>query len=368
MKNDDILSKLINYKTDGDETGINNCLKYVQKILSKFGWKTILLKNNQNGKNNLVAVLNGDLCNINDGLLLAGHIDTVVTDASKWNSNPLKLTCKDSNYYGLGVADMKNFTASVLMNLEEINNLNINKPIVFVLTNDEETIMYSINCVIDYMKQNNIRPRYAIIGEPSNMRIATSNKGFYEFETVINGKAAHSSSPKLGTNAVYMASKLITFIESLTAKYAEFNTTINVGIVNGGTMCNIVPGKCTLRWDVRTFERKNLNNIKAEVNAFLDELVTEYTGASYTNEIVFNIPPFEYQKSEITEGLKESLKTNEFTYSAATEAGFYQELGIDCAIYGCGSIEDCHAINEKINLDDFAKYQKGILKIIASIC
>lgn len=368
MESINVLSKLINYKTDGEEKGINNCLKYVQKTLNKFGWKTTLIKNDENNKNNLIGVLNGELSNINDGLLLAGHIDTVVTDSSKWDTNPFKVITSNNNAYGLGIADMKNFTACILSNLEKINQLNITKPIVFVLTNDEETVMYSINKVVKFLKENKILPKYAIIGEPSDMQIATSNKGFYEFETVINGKAAHSSAPQLGINSVYIMSKLVSFIEQLNEKYAKNGTTINVGIINGGTMCNVVPAKCTIRWDVRTLQKKHLNEINNSVNDYLSNLIKEYDGATFTSEVVFKIPPFEYKKCEITEKLMEILKIKEYQYSAATEAGFYQEIGIDCAILGCGNINDCHAINEKIDINDFTKYQKMLLKIIQEIC
>lgn len=368
MESIDILNKLVSCKTDDDEKGINSCLKYIQKILIKHGWETALIKNKENDKENLIAVLNGDLGNIKEGLLLAGHIDTVSTSVEKWNTNPLKLTREGNNLCGLGVADMKAFTASILSNLDKINQLNIKKPIVFALTNDEETVMYGIDRVVEYMKEKNILPKYAIIGEPSNMIFSTSNKGFYEFETIIHGKACHSSAPSLGVNAIYIMSKLVSFIEALSKKYEKNGTTINVGIINGGKMCNIVADKCNIRWDVRTFIKDDLNKIKEQVAKFLDETIKEYEGATYSSDIVFKIPPFEYKKVDITSKLMQKYKIKEVPYAAATEAGFYQELGMDCIIYGCGDISDCHAINEKINKDDYTKYQKMLLTLIEEIC
>lgn len=368
MEYQSILSKLIAYKTDGDENGINNCLRFVQKTLNKKGWETALVKNYENNKNNLIAVLNGNLNNINDGIILAGHIDTVTTDERNWCSNPFSLTSSNGEYCGLGVADMKNFTAAILANLENISNLNTNKPIMLALTNDEETLMFGIKSVIEFLKQNKIFPKFAIIGEPSNMDFGNSNKGFYEFETVINGKAAHSSEPSVGINAVYIMSKIISFIEKLNKKYINDGTTINVGIINGGTMCNIVPEKCIIRWDVRTLQKKHLNQINNSVIKYLDKLLKDYNGATYTNEIVFKIPPFEYKQNLIVENLKNILEIKEFPYSAATEAGFYQELGINCVIFGCGNIKDCHSVNEKIKIEDFETYQKKLLKIIKEFC
>ena len=363
-----ILNKLISFKTDNNEKEINNCIKYIQNLFNKFGWKTVLLKNNENNKYNLVAILNGDLHNINDGLLLAGHIDTVTTNIDKWQHNPLNLTQVENNLYGLGVADMKAFTSAILSNLEKINKINPTKPVIFALTNDEETVMYGVNKVVEFMKENSICPKYAIIGEPSNSIFSTSNKGFYEFETIINGKACHSSTPQFGTNAIYIVSKLISFLESLSKKYAKKGTTINVGTINGGTMCNVVADKCTIRWDVRTFVKEDLNQIKYDVVKYLKKILKEYNNATYSNEIVFKIPPFEYKQVDITNNLMKKYKIKETSYSASTEAGFYQELGIDCVIFGCGDIKDCHAIDEKINKLEYIEYQNMLLNFINEIC
>lgn len=367
MENDKILTKLISFKTDNNEKGINNCLKYIEKILNEYGWKTVLVKNEENNKYNLISVLNGDLQNINDGLLLAGHIDTVATSTDKWNSDPLKLTIKNNCMYGLGVADMKSFTSALLSNLEKIQQLKLTKPIIFTLTNDEETVMYGINKVISYLKENKILPKYAIIGEPSNKAFSTSNKGFYEFETVIHGKACHSSTPHLGVNAIYLMSKVISTIEGLSKTYAKKGTTINIGTINGGTMCNVVADKCVIRWDVRTFVKDDLHKIEAEVNKKLKQL-TENKGVAYTNEIVFKIPTFEHKQIEKFNYLMQKYKIKETAYSAATEAGFYQELGIDCIIYGCGDIRNCHAINESVKTQEYIDYKKMLLNIIKELC
>ena len=55
-------------------------------------------------------------------------------------------------------------------------------------------------------------------------------------------------------------------------------------------------------------------------------------------------------------------------YDAATEAGFYQELGIDSIIFGCGDIKDAHAANEKIVIQDYKKYCELLMSFIKDIC
>lgn len=368
MDNIEYLKKLIAYKTDDNAEGINDCLDYVKNLLEQEGWETVLLKNDENGKNSLIASYNSPLKNIENGLLLAGHIDTVSTPVDRWSTNPLIATNEKDYLYGLGVADMKSFTSAVLANLPAIKELSLKKPIVIALTNDEETVMKSIIKVCDYLSKQCIRPNYAVIGEPSLMTFSNSNKGFYEFETIIHGVPCHSSNPKLGTNAIYIMSKFITFLEKMASKYESRGTTINVGIINGGKMCNIVADKCTIRWDVRTFKKSDLCNIKKETNCYLNQIMSEYSNATYTNDVVFEIPVFEDKKVEITEQLLKKFDIIEQPYSASTEAGFYQELGIDCIIYGCGDIKDAHSINEKISIKNYNAYCENILEIIKHVC
>ena len=368
MNNIDYLKKLVSFKTDGNEEGINECMTYIKTELELYGWNTKLIKNDENNKYSLIASLNSQLENITNGILLAGHIDTVSTSVNKWASNPWQVIQNNDKLYGLGIADMKSFTGAILSNLENIKNLPIKKPIVLALTNDEETVMYSILKVCEYFKNFNIKPNYSIIGEPSLMTFSNSNKGFYEFETIINGKACHSSSPQLGINAIYIMSKLISYLEALSLEYAKNGTTINVGLINGGKMCNIVADKCDIRWDVRTFKRDDLESITQKVNEYLNFLIKSYNGATYTNEIVFKIPVFEYKNVDITNEFMKKFKVSEKPYDAATEAGFYQELGIDCIIYGCGDIIDAHAIDEKIIISNYNDYCKNILEMVKSIC
>ncbi|MBP3631179.1 MAG: M20/M25/M40 family metallo-hydrolase [Clostridia bacterium] len=120
MKN---LKELVKFRTDGNEEGINDCLNFIKNVLTIKGWKTLLLKNNENKKNNLIAVLNGELKNVKDAIVLAGHIDTVVANQGKWSFDPFTLTESNGNLFGLGVADMKVFTSTILSSLDEIKKL-----------------------------------------------------------------------------------------------------------------------------------------------------------------------------------------------------------------------------------------------------
>ncbi|MCK4834537.1 MAG: M20/M25/M40 family metallo-hydrolase, partial [Gammaproteobacteria bacterium] len=91
------------------------------------------------GKNkaNLIATLGSG----NNGLVLAGHTDTVPYDENRWQVEPFGLTEKDNRFYGLGSCDMKSFFAVIIEALKSIDLNKIKQPLIILATADEETSM-----------------------------------------------------------------------------------------------------------------------------------------------------------------------------------------------------------------------------------
>ena len=88
-------------------------------------------------KANLIATLGKG----NNGLVLAGHTDTVPYDDNRWQVDPFALTEKDNRFYGLGSCDMKSFFAVIIEALKDIELNNIKQPLIILATADEETSM-----------------------------------------------------------------------------------------------------------------------------------------------------------------------------------------------------------------------------------
>ena len=109
-----ILEKLVSFDTSLSGR-TDTCIDYIADFLKKNGFlvKTFPFSD---GKNKVLFAGVGisDFKNIHDGLLLSGHIDTVVFNPSEWSSHPLKVTEKSGHLYGRGVVDMKFFTACFL--------------------------------------------------------------------------------------------------------------------------------------------------------------------------------------------------------------------------------------------------------------
>ncbi|MDE9590676.1 M20/M25/M40 family metallo-hydrolase, partial [Xenorhabdus bovienii] len=101
------------------------------------------------------------------GLLLCGHTDTVPFDEGCWTQDPFTLTERDGKLYGLGTADMKGFFAFIIDAVRDIDVSKLSHPLYILATADEETSMEGAR----YFAANaNIRPDFAIIGEPTSLQ------------------------------------------------------------------------------------------------------------------------------------------------------------------------------------------------------
>ncbi len=110
---------------------------------------------------------------------------------------------------------------------------------------------------------------FAITGEPTDMHIGVEAKGVLVMRIVVHGRAAHSSTPWLGDNAVLKAIDVFRAIESLpfSRESSEMfdRPSINLGRIAGGEALNMVPDECTMAVDVRYLPGQDPGEILEQV-------------------------------------------------------------------------------------------------------
>jgi len=148
------------------------------------------------GKVNLIATLGSGP----GGLVLAGHTDTVPCNPERWQQDPFALTERNNRYYGLGATDMKGFFPVVLAAIDGLGDelKKLRQPLIVLATSDEES---SMNGARALAAAGRPKARYAVIGEPTNMKPIRMHKGIMMEAVRIQGLAGHSSDPSLGHNA-----------------------------------------------------------------------------------------------------------------------------------------------------------------------
>src|SRR5438128_755099 len=188
-------------------------------------------------------------------LALVGHTDTVPYDPN-W-SEALSLTERDGKLFGRGACDTKAFIAAALTAVEGIDLARLTKPLALVFTADEEIGCLGAKRLADALP---FTARYAIVGEPTQLQPMRAGKGYCLAQVTVRGREAHSAYPQLGASAIFRAAKLIAKIESIAQalkeqQHADFDppyTTLNIGLINGGSAKNIIPGECRFMLEWRT--------------------------------------------------------------------------------------------------------------------
>ena len=367
MNVEQILRDLIALRTDDKTIGNKACADYICQKLSaqKIIFERMVLSGSS--VENIIAGINiAELKNINDGLILSAHMDTVGANINLWNTDPFTACLRDNCIYGRGTVDMKYFIATVLSLLPELKN--VDYPVFLVFSGDEETDVQGVRQLISFMKDRNIHPQYALVGEPTNFNLCLAHNGYCGFRTYVKGVSGHSSRPDLGVNAIYAAAKIVAKIEELNAYYQPLGTTLNVGVIQGGTGRNSIAGNCRFDWDVRYVSDNHRHSIVDEIEKFCKELQAENLSLAVSYEVMEELPAFENENNNrILSVANMLLQTDKNTLPFATEAGFFQRYAVQTLVCGAGDTALAHAANEYIRIGDLNKYRDFLARFIKAI-
>ena len=337
-----ILENLIAFNTIGDKENVK-IINYIEKVLKGLNFKTEY-------KDKCLIMSLGNSPKI--GFL--GHTDTVEY-INEWNTCPFKLTKKGNRLYGLGVCDMKGGIAAMIDAISQIDLNKLKYGIKLYFTYDEEINFSGIKSL---MKMNINFPELMLFGEPTNNKMLIGSKGLLEYELNFIGKKAHSSNPERGIsaniNAINFMRDLMDFYETNVKNYKESKyeveyTTMNIGIINGGTAVNSIPASCNATLDFRIVNEKHIELLKNKIK----ELSKKY---NCKTSILQEINPFINEISGI-----DLNKTANFI----TEASFIPKP--KKIILGLGPVT-AHEVNEYVTEKSYEKLVEEYKEIILKNC
>ncbi|NHJ48238.1 MAG: M20 family metallopeptidase [Asgard group archaeon] len=304
-------------------------------------------------------------------IVLSGHLDTVPTgDESKWKYPPLEMTEVNDKLYGRGTVDMKGGVASLIAVMDAIyqSDIELNHRIVFAGTADEEVGMHGAF----YLKESGIMDTAdcLIITEATDLKVGIAEKGPTWIRVKVKGRAAHGSMPEEGINAIKGACKVITELENNLPK--ENNpllglTTLNVGMIEGGSKINVVPEDCYFDCDYRLVPEAKYDSFIESIEK-LAKQINKNNDFKITTEVSHTIPAIGTKEDEpivrsmlnwaetITGKKSEPIGLTYATDAAALIPPNY----IPFIILGGGYPSVLHQTNEFVNLSDLEKAAKII--------
>lgn len=375
-----ILKDLIAYPTVSSDSNLD-LISYVGGYLEDLGAQVKTYADDTGTKANLFATLGPTR---DGGIVLSGHTDVVPVADQSWSSDPFVMEERDDRLYGRGACDMKGFIAAVLATAPTIAQANLRRPVHFAFTYDEEVGCLGARDLIRVIRQSDIRPSIAIIGEPTEMRVIEGHKGCYEYTVEFTGLAGHGALPDKGVNAVEFAvryaARLLELNDDLRrqvpddSRFAPPWTTMQIGFLAGGTARNVIPSTCTLEWEMRPIRQGDGDYVKKEINAYVEGVLKPAMhaispAAGIVTHVVGEVDGLEpVAKGEAVRLLSELTGANAAeVVSFGTEAGLFQSLGISTVVCGPGSIEQAHKPDEYVRREQLKKALAMLARLVAKL-
>ncbi len=297
-------------------------------------------------------------------LALVCHTDTVPYDPD-W-AEAVRPAIRGGKLYGRGSCDVKGFLACVLA----AASVKVSKPMAIILTADEE-----IGCVgAKFLARKKVvRARHMVIGEPTGLRPVSAGKGYALAEIIVKGKEAHSAFPGCGRSAIFDAARVVTALEKV-AKRLEARrngafdppfTTLNAGLIQGGTAKNIVAGECRITVEWRPVPGQAGDWAAGLIREALERL----DGIDARLEVKRLDPAFEPSATGNLAAMVETIcGRSATTVSFGTEAAHLSALTSETIVFGPGDMTVAHKSGEFVAVKDLDRCVGYLVELMKRLC
>jgi acetylornithine deacetylase len=371
VSNGDLLARLVAFETTSASSNLP-LVDFVSDYLDGTGARIHYMPSEDGGKANLAVVM-GTRREDREGLTLCGHTDVVPAGESDWESHPFEAVKREGAIVGRGTADMKGFLALAVQTLAEAELPTLVRPLALLFTYDEEVGTLGARRLAETGGPPEPLPRRTIVGEPTSLFPGRLHKGHLRLRIVVGGKAAHSGVPHAGRSAIEPAARVAASLAELRRALESERplhadafpevpfVTLNIGRIEGGVAANVIPDRCVIEIGARLLPGMETHAFVARVTEAVDAAAGD---APRTIELVGESPPvsvdegsdlWRWLKDESARGSARSAAEGPISVPFATDAGWLQQLGFECVIWGPGSIEVAHRANEYVPLADLER-------------
>jgi succinyl-diaminopimelate desuccinylase len=330
-------------------------------------------------------------------LILNGHLDQFPAEVGDaWSVDPYSGEVSDGKIFGRGVGDMKGGVSASIFSFLLMKKLGIMLPgtVTLMLVADEET---GGQWGTGWLFKNvpNLNADACINGEPSGLTIRIGEKGRFGLRLTSYGKPAHGSfAGYAGENAIMKMMRILPLVNDLnkvkgrfteeTEKIIEDSTqgyeisygesfsgmaqilkhvTTNIGVINGGSKVNIIPGTCEVEIDLRL----PLGLTRAEIEQQLTQKILKADPTISIEHLEHPSTMFEANYTSPSEKIVEFLRTTIFEVtknnplysftSAATDCRYFRTRQIPSVVYGPKAY-NMAAADEHITIEDLLTVTK----------
>lgn len=253
----------------------------MEAYMSEKGLKPYRLKNN-------VWVIDPEYDEARPTILLNAHIDTV-KPASTWTRDPYTPTVEEGTLYGLGSNDCGGGLCSLLQIFRIMTSLQRNCNFIYLASAEEEVSgKDGISLALPELPKIDV----AVVGEPTGMQPAVSEKGLMVLDMVAHGVSGHAARNE-GVNAIYKALSDIEWVRDYQfSKVSKFlgPVKMTVTVINAGTQHNVIPDECRMLVDVRTNELYTNHEVFDIIREHVDSDVSAHSFRLQSSHISLDHP------------------------------------------------------------------------------
>jgi glutamate carboxypeptidase len=340
----------------------------VAEAARKLGAQVEIIPNEETGDHVLCRFIalsgqaNAVEANGKDGILLLCHMDTVFP-LGTIKRMPYREV--DGKIFGPGTLDMKAGIVISLAAIEEARKNGMTRPVTLLCTSDEEIGSLTSREHIERLAKESALVLVLEAGLVDGS-LKTWRKGVGEFLVKVHGRAAHAGvDHEKGCNAIEEMAHQVIAIQRLT-DYSK-QTTLNVGVIHGGTVSNVVPEETVIQVDVRVTrpgEWERLEGVMKKLIPVLDGSSIEVSGG-------LNRPPMPFDETmkatfEKAKSIAAQIgiELNAGGTGGASDANFVAPLGIP-VLDGLGAVgEGAHSEREYIFADSLEERVKLIARLL----
>jgi succinyl-diaminopimelate desuccinylase len=319
-------------------------------------------------------------------IALNAHGD-VVPPGEGWTHNPYGGEIEDGKLYGRAAAVSKSDFSTFTFAMRALEA--VAKPkhggIELVFTYDEE---FGGEVGPGWLLQNQLIAPDLVIAAGFSYEVITAHNGCLQMEVTVHGKMAHAAVPHTGVDALQGAHAILTALYAQNEIYKQVTSKVagithpylNVGMVNGGTNTNVVPGKAIIKLDRRMIPEEDPTAVEANIRQVIADAAQAFNAgrsdAGITIEIKRLLLARALKPLPGNQPLVDALTRNasnvfgEPIHASGTplytDVRLFGEAGIPGVVYGAGprTVLESHAkrADERLDLQDLRRATKVIAR------
>jgi succinyl-diaminopimelate desuccinylase len=318
-------------------------------------------------------------------VLLNAHGD-VVPPGEGWTKKPYGGEIENGHIYGRAAAvskcDFSTFTFA-LRALEAVAKPQAGS-VELLFTYDEE---FGGEVGPAWLLKKNIIKPDLMIAAGFSYQVVTAHNGCLQMEVTVHGKMAHAAIPDSGVDALQGATLILNALYAQNTLYKKICSEVegithpylNVGMIQGGTNTNVIPGRVTLKLDRRMIPEENPAEVEATLHQVIQMAASSMPGISVEIKRILlanamrplpgNAPLVAAIQKHGEQIFGEKIPA--LGTPLYTDVRLFSEVGIPGVIYGAGprTVLESHAkrADERLNLEDLRRATKVIARSLSDL-